>query len=86
MERDDVSKDSNFYGSKNYWETRFKSEEQYDWLCSYDNYKSILEPLLKPKDKILILGMWNSLLFTPLAFLHFNIVWRSSSMGSLSEM
>lgn len=44
------------YNSKLYWEKRFTAEEEYDWLCSYDKYGSILESLVSAQDQILVLG------------------------------
>lgn len=43
-----------------YWDERFQKEDQYDWFKDYSIFKHILQPHLKPADKILVLGCGNS--------------------------
>lgn len=43
-----------------YWDARFETEEQYDWLCTYSSLRSHLIPFLKPSDRILVVGCGNS--------------------------
>ena len=45
------------YGNKDYWENRFLVEDEYDWLCSYESFDSVLQHQLSPDDRILILGL-----------------------------
>ncbi|XP_067934169.1 EEF1A lysine methyltransferase 4-like [Watersipora subatra] len=54
--------DATRYARKEYWEDRFETEEEHDWLGSYENYGGIVESILKPDDRILILGCGNSTL------------------------
>ncbi len=48
------------FKEQSYWEKRFETEDQYDWLCSYNDVKDYLTRDLKKQDKILILGCGNS--------------------------
>lgn len=50
------------YREQSYWEERYKKEQggHYDWLIKYENLKEILNPLLWPSERILILGCGNS--------------------------
>ncbi|CAM9123970.1 unnamed protein product [Ectocarpus fasciculatus] len=48
------------FKKQEYWDSRFESEETYDWLCTYPNIRSHLAPLIKPTDKILVVGCGNS--------------------------
>jgi len=44
------------YNNKEYWDSRFYSEEEYDWLGSYEQYQRHLDDLLHPSDQILMIG------------------------------
>ena len=48
------------FKKKDYWETRFQSEDSYEWLVSYENVRSYLEMSVKKSDKILVVGCGNS--------------------------
>ena len=48
------------YKEKNYWENRFKSEEEYEWLCTFNDIKEYINRDLDIEDKILVLGCGNS--------------------------
>mmetsp|Transcript_23828 Transcript_23828/g.30856 ORF Transcript_23828/g.30856 Transcript_23828/m.30856 type:complete len:262 (+) Transcript_23828:59-844(+) len=48
------------YYKKEYWESRFTSEEEYEWLISYDDVKAQLAPRIKKTDQILVVGCGNS--------------------------
>jgi SAM-dependent methyltransferase len=57
----EVDADSNArFGKKSYWDQRFKEEEKYDWLLEFQHVEKELVPLLKPTDRILIVGCGNS--------------------------
>lgn len=44
------------YDNKQYWEERFKQEEEYDWLCVFADYQELLTAHMHTDDKILVLG------------------------------
>eukprot|EP01023_Acetabularia_acetabulum_P066065 TRINITY_DN8848_c1_g1_i2.p1 TRINITY_DN8848_c1_g1~~TRINITY_DN8848_c1_g1_i2.p1 ORF type:complete len:222 (-),score=21.31 TRINITY_DN8848_c1_g1_i2:55-720(-) len=48
------------YASAEYWDQRFKEEEEREWCQQYEDFKHLLQPLLKPTDLILIVGCGNS--------------------------
>ena len=48
------------YKEKNYWENRFKSEEEYEWLCTLCDIKEYIKRGLEFEDRILVLGCGNS--------------------------
>eukprot|EP00744_Colponema_vietnamica_P023463 GILI01033952.1.p1 GENE.GILI01033952.1~~GILI01033952.1.p1 ORF type:complete len:254 (-),score=63.02 GILI01033952.1:57-818(-) len=49
------------YKEKSYWDGRFEKEESYDWLMGYDgDVKEHLRRILRPTDRILIVGCGNS--------------------------
>lgn len=52
--------DNTKFNKLSYWEERYKEEEQREWLGGYESLKSLIEPLLRPNDQILILGCGNS--------------------------
>ena len=57
----DVNADDNSkFKRQQYWDTRFKDEESYDWLLTYSQVRDSLFPYLKPTDRILIVGCGNS--------------------------
>ncbi len=48
------------FSKQEYWEERFEVEDSYDWLVKFDNVKSMIIPLIKATDSILIVGCGNS--------------------------
>lgn len=53
--------ENNFqYKDRNYWEHRFQTEEEYEWLCTYNDVKEYIHRDVKKQDNILILGCGNS--------------------------
>lgn len=48
------------FKKQEYWDSRFESEEEYDWLCTYPNICEYIFPFIKNSDKILIVGCGNS--------------------------
>lgn len=48
------------YGKQSYWEERFKTEEEYEWLVSYQDIKSQIQPYVHISNKILLVGCGNS--------------------------
>lgn len=51
------------FSSKLYWDKFFKEyKDSFEWYGDYDDIKSILLPLIKPEDKLLIIGCGNSTL------------------------
>lgn len=62
------------YREQEYWENRYKNEkgQSYDWLLKYPNIKTLLNPLIKPHDRILVLGCGNS--STPIIHNHYVII------------
>uniref|UniRef100_A0A3B5L2X2 Endothelin converting enzyme 2a n=1 Tax=Xiphophorus couchianus TaxID=32473 RepID=A0A3B5L2X2_9TELE len=39
-----------------YWDDRYRTEQQYDWLGNFSSFKHHLEKIIKKEDSILILG------------------------------
>lgn len=57
----EIDGDSNArFNKKTYWDERFKDEVKYDWLMEFQHVEKDLVPLLKPTDRILIVGCGNS--------------------------
>uniref|UniRef100_A0A2R5LBB5 EEF1A lysine methyltransferase 4 n=1 Tax=Ornithodoros turicata TaxID=34597 RepID=A0A2R5LBB5_9ACAR len=50
------------YADITYWNTRYRLEDTYDWLLSYESYSHLLKQHVKKSDRILMLGCGNSLL------------------------
>ena len=48
------------YSQHAYWEERFEHESEYEWLVGFDDIRSTLLPLLRPTDRILVVGCGNS--------------------------
>ena len=48
------------YLENDYWNTRFETEQQYDWFKDYSQFKHLLIPHIQPSNSILILGCGNS--------------------------
>lgn len=59
----DISIDSNDnskFKKQEYWDKRFENEDQYDWLCTFQDLNPYLKPLINFDDDILIVGCGNS--------------------------
>ncbi|KAM9323157.1 EEF1A lysine methyltransferase 4 [Pholidichthys leucotaenia] len=48
------------YKDIEYWDERYKTEQNYDWLGNFSKFQHILEKHVKKEDSILILGCGNS--------------------------
>ncbi|CAI5724834.1 hypothetical protein KXD40_003456 [Peronospora effusa] len=48
------------YKEKKYWDSRFESEESYDWLARFENVAELLSKYVRPSDRILMVGCGNS--------------------------
>uniref|UniRef100_A0AC35U931 Methyltransf_11 domain-containing protein n=1 Tax=Rhabditophanes sp. KR3021 TaxID=114890 RepID=A0AC35U931_9BILA len=48
------------YSSIAYWDKRFESEKEYEWVADFDQFSSLLINSLKPTDRILHVGCGNS--------------------------
>lgn len=48
------------YKSRAYWDTRFATEQEYDWLCKYATFRELLVPYLTKESTIGIIGCGNS--------------------------
>ena len=48
------------YGKKTYWDTRFATETEFEWLVSYRDVGQQLEPYLSRRARILVVGCGNS--------------------------
>ena len=63
------------YKEKKYWESRFQAEEEYEWLCTFNDVKEYINRDIDFEDKILILGCGNSTFSADLCdagYLHVN--------------
>ena len=57
----DYGEDNSRYREEGYWDGRFKNEDEYEWLCGYDDVKAYLDRDINSfSRKILILGCGNS--------------------------
>ena len=57
----DYGEDNSRYREEGYWDGRFKSEEEYEWLCGYNDVKTYIERDIPSfNSKILVLGCGNS--------------------------
>uniref|UniRef100_A0A7E4WAN4 Methyltransf_11 domain-containing protein n=1 Tax=Panagrellus redivivus TaxID=6233 RepID=A0A7E4WAN4_PANRE len=61
----------NDYTSKTYWDSRFETEETFEWVADFKQFSALLTSELKPTDKILQIGCGNSKLCFELANLGF---------------
>lgn len=49
------------YGKAEYWDERYRANDTtFDWFVSYDALKDVIQPLVKPDSKILVVGCGNS--------------------------
>eukprot|EP00210_Caulerpa_lentillifera_P005556 g5315.t1 len=71
------------YAKQAYWEERFKTEEQHEWFAHYSQFSHLLNPHLKPTDRILILGCGTSSLPTDLLHAGFNNVLATDASHTL---
>ena len=53
----ELPKSNNTYALKEYWDTRYKQEETFDWFAKYDTFKSHIYKTIKQSDRILNLGL-----------------------------
>ena len=44
------------YREQDYWDTRYQTEEKYDWFSAYSSFRHHLIHDVKPEHKILMLG------------------------------
>eukprot|EP00978_Attheya_sp_CCMP212_P048656 scaffold555823_cov51-Attheya_sp.AAC.1 len=57
----ELPKNNTEYSKKEYWEERFATEEEYEWLVSYSDVADQLRPYLSsPQTRILVVGCGNS--------------------------
>ena len=62
----DSDGDNSRYDKQHYWDERFKNEEGYEWLCSFEHVRHLLDeefPACEPRwrdARILVLGCGNS--------------------------
>lgn len=57
----DVNADDNSkFKRQDYWDARFRTEEQYDWLLTYAQVRTSLRAHLRSTDRILLVGCGNS--------------------------
>ncbi|ETW06627.1 hypothetical protein H310_02822 [Aphanomyces invadans] len=55
-----LPKDNREYGKQEYWDSRFESEESYDWLARYNDVATLLDQYVRTDQRILIVGCGNS--------------------------
>jgi SAM-dependent methyltransferase len=55
-----VPKSNTVYATKDYWEERFATEKDYEWLMSYQQLAAQLTPYLQANTRILMVGCGNS--------------------------
>ena len=49
------------YGKAEYWDERYKANDTtFDWFVSFEPLRDIITPLVKPENKILVVGCGNS--------------------------
>ncbi|PAV91491.1 hypothetical protein WR25_14195 [Diploscapter pachys] len=48
------------YARKDYWDERFKTETNFEWIASFDAFQALILPLLKPEFRILHIGCGSS--------------------------
>jgi hypothetical protein len=57
----ELPKSNTEYSKKEYWDERFTTEEEYEWLVSYRDVANQLRPYLSsPQTRILVVGCGNS--------------------------
>jgi EEF1A lysine methyltransferase 4 len=55
----DLPPSNESYKDLNYWNERYKTEENYDWFKTYRDFVHLLESHVKRSDWILMLGELN---------------------------
>ena len=45
------------YNKVDYWNCRYENEDSFDWCKKYADFKHLLDKIIKPDDKILMIGM-----------------------------
>lgn len=58
---------SELYTKKAYWDSRFKKEEEKDWLCTYADVRDRVRELVPPAARVLLVGCGNSTLASDMA-------------------
>lgn len=49
------------YGKADYWDERYKANDTtFDWFVSFEPLKDVIQPLVKPEHKVLVVGCGNS--------------------------
>lgn len=51
---------STAYTEQEYWESRFKQEDSYEWLCGYKDFRELIHKLVSPGSSVLLVGTGNS--------------------------
>ncbi|XP_076000712.1 EEF1A lysine methyltransferase 4 [Genypterus blacodes] len=51
---------NSMYKAADYWDERYKKEENYEWLGDFSKFRHLLEKHMKKEDSILVLGCGNS--------------------------
>ena len=59
-ENDPVEQGATKYREQSYWEKRFQSEDEYEWLCKFEDVKEYIFRDINFTDRILVLGCGNS--------------------------
>ncbi|VDK82352.1 unnamed protein product, partial [Cylicostephanus goldi] len=52
--------DNHQYANREYWEERFKSEEEFEWLADFNAFKHLILPNLRTDSRILHIGCGSS--------------------------
>ncbi|ETV65834.1 hypothetical protein H257_17561 [Aphanomyces astaci] len=55
-----LPKNNNEYKKKEYWDSRFESEESYDWLARFKDVASLIDQYVQKNHRILVVGCGNS--------------------------
>jgi 2-polyprenyl-3-methyl-5-hydroxy-6-metoxy-1,4-benzoquinol methylase len=55
-----LPKNNTDYGKKTYWDHRFSTELEYEWLVPWKDVAYLLKPFLSPSSRILVVGCGNS--------------------------
>ncbi|CAJ0593974.1 unnamed protein product [Cylicocyclus nassatus] len=74
--------DNRQYASREYWEERFKNEEEFEWLADFSAFKHLILPNLRIDSRILHIGCGSSLMSMQL----FDLGYRSITNVDYSEV
>jgi hypothetical protein len=61
------------FHEKSYWKSRFEKEKHFEWLLTWDNVKTELEPYLNKDEDILHLGKLISLIVDMILIVHYTL-------------